>query len=401
MTDVLPSPAASFKEKRYRFATEVVTVDNPDDPHHAASVPIYQSATFKQAGAGGGGEYDYSRSGNPTRTHLENHLAKIMGAKRAFAVTSGMTALDVIARLVQAGDEIVAGNDLYGGTNRLLTFLAKSQNIKTHHVDTTKAESVLPYLSEKTKLVLLETPTNPLIRIADIPTISQYVHDKCPRALVVVDNTMMSPYLQRPLELGADISYHSATKYLAGHHDLMAGVLGTRDEAVAEQLYYVINATGCGLGPFDSWLLLRGVKTLAVRMDKQQHNAVRINSFLESYGFKVHYPGSTNHPQYELHKKMATGPGAVLSFETGDIALSERIVEAAKLWSISVSFGCVNSLISMPCRMSHASIPAHVRAEREFPEDLIRLCVGIEDVEDLLDDLKTALEQAGALPSTP
>ena len=163
-----------------------------------------------------------------------------MGAKRAFAVTSGMTALDVIARLVQAGDEIVAGNDLYGGTNRLLTFLAKSQNIKTHHVDTTKAESVLPYLSEKTKLVLLETPTNPLIRIADIPTISQYVHDKCPRALVVVDNTMMSPYLQRPLELGADISYHSATKYLAGHHDLMAGVLGTRDEAVAEVTFFLL-----------------------------------------------------------------------------------------------------------------------------------------------------------------
>lgn len=294
----------------------------------------------------------------------ENHLAKIMGAKRAFAVTSGMSALDVIARLVQSGDEIIAGDDLYGGTNRLLTFLAKTQNIKTHHVDTTKAESVLPYLDPaKTKLVLLETPTNPLIKIADIPTISKYVHERCPDALVVVDNTMMSPYLQRPLELGADISYHSATKYLAGHHDLMAGVIGTRDETIAEvskllvvfmypifinsvqKLYYVINATGCGLGPFDSWLLLRGVKTLAVRMDKQQSNAIRIAEYLESCGFKVNYPGSRNHPQYELHKRIAAGPGAVLSFQTGDIGLSERIVEATKLWSISVSFGCVNSLI--------------------------------------------------------
>lgn len=322
-----------------------------------------------------------------------------MNAKRAYAVTSGMSALDVIARLVRSGEEIIAGDDLYGGTNRLLSFLAKTQNIKTHHVDTTVAESVLPVLSDKTKLVLLETPTNPLIKIADIPTIARYVKEKCPHALVVVDNTMMSPYLQRPLELGADISYHSATKYLSGHHDLMAGVIGCRSDEIAEQVYYVINATGCGLGPFDSWLLLRGVKTLAVRMDKQQANAIRIAEYLEACGFKVHFPGSPKHPQYELHKKISSGPGAVLSFETGDIGLSERIVDSAKLWSISVSFGCVNSLISMPCRMSHASIPAHVRAERQFPEDLIRLCVGIEDGDDLLEDLQMALSSAGALPN--
>ncbi|CAO3628023.1 unnamed protein product [Cunninghamella echinulata] len=384
--------------RKYQFATEVVTVDNPDDPYNAASVPIYQSATFKQKSATVGGEYNYSRSGNPTRTHLENHLAKIMGAKRALAVTSGMSALDVITRLVKAGEEIIAGDDLYGGTNRLLSFLSKSQNIKTHHIDTTKAETILPYLDPvKTKLVLLETPTNPLIKIADIPTISRYVHEKCPNALVVVDNTMMSPYLQRPLELGADISYHSGTKYLSGHHDLMAGVIGTKTDEIGEQIYYVINATGCGLGPFDSWLLLRGVKTLAVRMDKQQTSAIRVCEFLERHGLKVHFPGSRKHPQYELHKRMSSGPGAVLSFETGDIGISERIVEAAKLWSISVSFGCVNSLISMPCNMSHASIPAHIRAERALPEDLIRLCVGIEDVEDLLEDLKQALESAGAI----
>ncbi|EIE80203.1 hypothetical protein G6F46_008805 [Rhizopus delemar] len=400
MTDVLPSsPASSIvsTRRRYRFATEVVTVDNSDDPHNAASVPIYQTATFKQKGSNATGEYDYSRSGNPTRTHVENHLAKVMGAERALVVTSGMGALDVITRLVRAGEEIIAGDDLYGGTNRLLSFLSKSQNVKTHHIDTTQSDSIIPYLSDKTRLVLLESPTNPLIKISDIRTISKHVHERCPNALVVVDNTMMSPYLQRPLELGADISYHSGTKYLSGHHDLMAGVIGCKSASVGDELYYVINATGCGLGPFDSWLLLRGVKTLAVRMDKQQSSCIRIADYLESQGFKVHFPGLKSHPQYELHASMASGPGAVLSFETGDIGLSERIVEATKLWSISVSFGCVNSLISMPCRMSHASIPAHIRAERALPEDLIRLCVGIEDPEDLLEDLEQALSVAGAL----
>lgn len=400
MTDVLPSsPTSSIvsTRRRYRFATEVVTVDNSDDPHNAASVPIYQTATFKQKGSNATGEYDYSRSGNPTRTHVENHLAKVMGAERALVVTSGMGALDVITRLVRAGEEIIAGDDLYGGTNRLLSFLSKSQNVKTHHIDTTQSDSVIPYLSDKTRLVLLESPTNPLIKISDIRTISKHVHERCPNALVVVDNTMMSPYLQRPLELGADISYHSGTKYLSGHHDLMAGVIGCKSASVGDELYYVINATGCGLGPFDSWLLLRGVKTLAVRMDKQQSSCIRIADYLESQGFKVHFPGLKSHPQYELHASMASGPGAVLSFETGDIGLSERIVEATKLWSISVSFGCVNSLISMPCRMSHASIPAHIRAERALPEDLIRLCVGIEDPEDLLEDLEQALSVAGAL----
>ncbi|RUS23307.1 cystathionine beta-lyase [Endogone sp. FLAS-F59071] len=398
--EVDSSPASPISIRKYRAATELVFVDNSDDPHGAASVPIYQTATFKQKSATQMGEYDYTRSGNPTRTHLENHLAKIMGARRALAVTSGMTALDVILRLVKAGDEVIAGDDLYGGTNRLLSFLSKTQDIRTHHVDTTIAESLIPHLHpSRTRLVLLETPTNPLIKIADIPTISRLVHERCPNALVVVDNTMMSPYLQKPLELGADIEYHSGTKYLSGHHDLMAGVIGVKDDPIGEKIYYVINSTGTGLGPFDSWLLLRGIKTLAVRMDRQQANAVRVVQFLENHGFKVHFPGSRNHPQFELHQRISTGPGAVLSFETGDVGISERIVEGTKLWGISVSFGCVNSLISMPCRMSHASIPAHIRAERALPEDLIRLCVGIEDIDDLLEDLYASLVAAGALPN--
>nr|CAG8534151.1 12729_t:CDS:2 [Entrophospora candida] len=333
--------------------------------YNASSMPIYQTATFKQTSTTQMGEFDYTRSGNPTRTHL---------AKRAFVVSSGMSALDVISRLVKAGEEIIAGDDIYGGTNRLLVFLHKHYDIKTHHVDTTNTDSILPYLHPtKTRLILLESPTNPLLKISDIPKIASIVHERCPNALIVVDNTMMSPYLQRPLEFDADIVIHSGTKYLSGHHDLMAGVIGVKDETLAEKIYFTINATGCGLAPFDSWLLLRGIKTLAVRMDKQQSNAIQIANFLEYKGFKVKYPGLRSHQQFDLHHTMATGPGAVLSFLTGDVKTSEQIVESTKLWAISVSFGCVNSLISMPCRMSHASIPAAVRQERGFPEDLIRL----------------------------
>ena len=351
-----------------------------------------QSATFKQQSAGGeGAEYDYTRSGNPTRTHLERHLAKIMRAERALVVSSGMGALDVITRLLRPGDEVVTGDDLYGGTNRLLKYLATNGGIIVHHVDTTKPESVHRVVGPKTAMVLLETPTNPLIKIVDISTIAKLAHEANSEALVAVDNTMLSPLLQNPLELGADIVYESGTKYLSGHHDLMAGVLAVNSSAIGDKLYFTINASGCGLAPFDSWLLMRGIKTLKVRMEQQQSNAQRVAEFLESHGFKVRYPGLKSHPQYELHNSMARGAGAVLSFETGSIQVSERIVEAAKLWAISVSFGCVNSLISMPCRMSHASIDAKTRKERALPEDIIRLCVGIEDADDLIDDLSRAV----------
>ena len=353
---------------------------------------VTQSATFKQTSAGGeGAEYDYTRSGNPTRTHLERHLAKIMRAERALVVSSGMGALDVITRLLRPGDEVVTGDDLYGGTNRLLKYLATNGGIVVHHVDTTKPESVKRVAGPKTAMVLLETPTNPLIKIVDIPTIANIAHEANPEALVAVDNTMLSPLLQNPLELGADIVYESGTKYLSGHHDLMAGVLAVNSSAVGDKLYFTINASGCGLAPFDSWLLMRGIKTLKVRLEQQQSNAQRIAEFLEAHGFRVRYPGLKSHPQYELHNSMARGAGAVLSFETGSIQVSERIVEAAKLWAISVSFGCVNSLISMPCRMSHASIDAKTRKERALPEDIIRLCVGIEDADDLIDDLSRAV----------
>ena len=314
-----------------------------------------------------------------------------MSASRALVVSSGMGALDVITRLLRPGDEVVTGDDLYGGTNRLLKYLATNGGIIVHHVDTTNPDKVRPVLGNKTAMVLLETPTNPLIKIVDIPAIAALAHAANPAAFVAVDNTMLSPLLQNPLDLGADIVYESGTKYLSGHHDLMAGVLAVNDQALGDKLFFTINASGCGLSPFDSWLLLRGVKTLGVRMEKQQSNAQRIAEFLESHGFRVRYPGLKSHPQYDLHWSMARGAGAVLCFETGDAAISERIVEAARLWAISVSFGCVNSLISLPCRMSHASIDAKTRKERDMPEDIIRLCVGIEDAEDLIDDLSRAV----------
>ncbi|KAH8430013.1 cystathionine beta-lyase [Aspergillus melleus] len=393
-----PAPSSPHAGRRYNIATELVYTDS-NDQYNASSVPIYQSATFKQTSGDGGGEYDYTRSGNPTRTHLERHLAKVMSAQRALVVSSGMAALDVITRLLRPGDEVVTGDDLYGGTNRLLKYLSTNGGIVVHHVDTTRPEKVREVLSEKTTMVLLETPTNPLIKVVDIPQIAAAAHEANPASLVVADNTMMS-FLLNPLELGADIVYESGTKYLSGHHDLMAGVIAVNDQKLGERLYFPINASGCGLSPFDSWLLMRGVKTLKVRMDQQQSNAQRIAEFLESHGFKVRYPGLRSHPQYDLHHSMARGSGAVLSFETGDVGVSERIVESAKLWAISVSFGCVNSLISMPCRMSHASIDAKTRAERAMPEDLIRLCVGIEDADDLIDDLQRALVQAGAVNVT-
>lgn len=365
-----PEPESPLRvRKPYRFSTLCATVENPDmkDQYGSSSVPIYQTSTFK----GVGGEYDYSRSGNPTRSHLgkiplffwwnsrasrgfsvEHHIAKISSASHAFTVSSGMAALDVILRLLKPGDEIIAGDDLYGGTNRLLTYIRTHVGVTIHHVDTTKPESLHPFINpSKTAMVLLESPTNPLLKIVDLATISKDVKERAPNAVIVVDNTMMSPYLQRPLEHGADIVYDSATKYLSGHHDLMAGVVTCNRDDLAKKLAFTINAVGNALTPIDSFLLLRGIKTLALRMDRQQTTTQMVADYLYTLGFKVHYPGLADHPGQEIHSRIADGNGAVLSFETGNKELSEKIVGGTRLWGISVSFGCVNSLISMPCVM--------------------------------------------------
>ncbi|KAF9000617.1 cystathionine beta-lyase [Cyathus striatus] len=392
-----PEPESPMRPRKpYRFSTLCATVENPDmkDQYGSSSIPIYQTATFK----GVSGEYDYTRSGNPTRTHLQHHIAKISSAAHAFTVSSGMACLDVILRLLKPGDEIIAGDDLYGGTNRLLTYIRTHVGVTVHHVDTTKPSTLHPLLHpDKTAMVLLESPTNPLLKICDIATISKDVKERAPNAIVVVDNTMMSPYLQRPLEHGADIVYDSATKYLSGHHDLMAGAVTCNRDDLAKQIAFTINSVGNALTPIDSFLLLRGIKTLALRMDRQQATAQLVAEYLHSLGFRVNYPGIESHPGREIHNRIANGNGAVLSFETESKSLSEKIVGGTRLWGISVSFGAVNSLISMPCVMSHASIDAATRAERGLPEDLIRLCVGIEDPNDLIDDLERALIAAGAI----
>ncbi|KAF7312172.1 Cystathionine beta-lyase [Mycena indigotica] len=396
-----PEPESPLRQRKpYRFSTLCATVENPElkDQYGSSSVPIYQSATFK----GVGNVFDYSRSGNPTRSHLEHHIAKISSANHAMSVASGMAALDVILRLLKPGDEVIAGDDLYGGTNRLLSYIQTHGGVIVHHVDTTDPASVLPFINPtSTRMVLLESPTNPLLKIVDLAAISKDVKERAPNALVVVDNTMMSPYLQRPLEHGADIVYDSATKYLSGHHDLMAGVITCNRDDLHQQMAFTINAVGNALAPNDCFLLLRGTKTLALRMDRQQTSSQLVAAYLHNLGFTTHYPGLPNHPNRQVHARISSGNGAVLSFETGNKELSERIVGGTRLWGISVSFGCVNSLISMPCVMSHASIDAATRAARGLPEDLIRLCVGIEDPVDLIDDLEHALIDAGAITFNP
>lgn len=266
-----------------------------------------------------------------------------------------MAALDIITRLVKPNSSIIAGDDLYGGTNRLLNYLRNNNGVTVHHVDTTKPKAILPYLTTEVSMVLLESPTNPLLKVVDLAKISAQVKELAPDAVVVVDNTMMSPYLQRPLEHGADIVYDSATKYLSGHHDLMAGVIVCNRDDLAKNVAFMINSVGNGLSPFDSFLLLRGVKTLAIRMDRQQTTARLVAEMLHGFGFNVFYPGLESHPDRNIHERISNGPGAVLSFTTGDKGLSEKIVAATRLWGISVSFGCVNSLISMPCAMSYVN----------------------------------------------
>ncbi|ABN64227.1 cystathionine beta-lyase [Scheffersomyces stipitis CBS 6054] len=391
-----PKKSRSKPIKTYSLETELV-FNKSADQYNSSVAPLYQSATFKQDSLSNMGEYDYTRSGNPTRTHLQNHLARIMRAKHTFAVTSGMGCLDVITRLLKPGDEVIAGDDLYGGTNRLLTYLHNKGDVKAFHYDTTNTELIKSKITRATKMIFLESPTNPLIKVVDVRSISEHAHKVNPDVVVVFDNTMMSPIFMTPLDLGVDIQYESATKYLNGHHDIMAGVIATRSDKFAEQLYNVINSTGCGLSPFDSWLLSRGLRTLAIRVERQQQNCINVAEFLKNIGFKVRYPGLKDHPQHELHNSMCRGYGAVLSFETGNIKLSERIVESTEIFGIAVSFGCVNSLISMPCKMSHASIDAKTREERDFPEDLIRLCIGIENCDDLIDDLTKALLKSGAV----
>ncbi|XP_022153886.1 cystathionine beta-lyase, chloroplastic isoform X1 [Momordica charantia] len=393
-TDVSTSAVidgVELEEEEPSISTMIMNFETKFDPYHAVSTPLYQTATFKQPSAIENGPYDYTRSGNPTRDALESLLAKLEKADRAFCFTSGMAALAAVAQLVRTGEEIVAGDDLYGGSDRLLSQVIPKRGIVIKRVNTNDLDEVSSAIGPLTKLVWLESPTNPRLQITDIRKIVTMAHKH--GALVLVDNSIMSPVLSQPLDLGADIVMHSATKFIAGHSDVMAGVLAVRGESLGKELYFLQNAEGSGLAPFDCWVCLRGIKTLALRVEKQQANAQKIAEFLYSHPRvrKVYYADLPTHPGRSLHYSQAKGAGSVLSFLTGSLALSKHIVETTKYFSITVSFGSVKSLISMPCFMSHASIPAAVREARGLTEDLIRISVGIEDVNDLITDLDNAL----------
>ena len=373
-------------------STRCVYLGTGADPYGAIVPPIYQTATFKQPTALEFGEYDYTRSGNPTRTLLEQQLANLEEGLHACAFASGLAAITALTRLVRSGEEIIAGDDLYGGTVRLLQRISAGQNITVRYIDTTDINAVERVLSPKTKLILIETPTNPLFHISDIRQLSQLARKS--GALLAVDNSMLSPVFQQPLTLGADIVVHSATKFLCGHSDVTAGALITNSSAVHDAVAFHQNAEGSGLSPFEAWLLLRGLKTLALRVERQNQTALKIARFLEAHPSvsKVYYPGLQHHPGHTIHRSQAQGDGAVVSFTTGNPELSAAIAGATRLFQIAVSFGSVGSTISLPCRMSHASIPGSLKDRLAPPADLVRISVGIEDAEDLVDDLTRAFE---------
>ncbi|XP_072965949.1 cystathionine beta-lyase, chloroplastic [Typha angustifolia] len=380
-----------FKRREPGISTILTSCDNSFDPYGAMSTPLYQTATFKQPSATDYGPYDYTRSGNPTRDVLQSLMAKLEKADQAFCFTSGMAALAAVTHLLETGQEIVAGSDIYGGSDRLLSQVVPKQGVLVKRVDTTDLNEVASAIGPWTKLVWLESPTNPRQQITDIKKISEMAHSR--GAIVLVDNSIMSPVLSHPLELGADIVMHSATKFIAGHSDVMAGILAVKGESLAKEIAFLQNAEGSGLAPFDCWLCLRGIKTMALRVEKQQANAQKLAEFLSSHPRvkQVNYAGLPDHPGRSLHYSQAKGAGSVFSFSTGSLPLSKHIVETTKYFHVTVSFGSVKSLISLPCFMSHASIPASVREARGLTDDLVRISVGIEDVEDLIADLDYAI----------
>jgi len=378
-----------------KFATRLLNFDPaPGDRCAPANTPIYQTATFRQQDATEFGEYDYSRSGNPTRAAVEKQIAALESGSRGFCFSTGLAAITAVTRLVSPGEEILVCDDLYGGTYRLFSRILANRGITVRYVDFTNLDAVAASVTSETRLVYLESPTNPLLQVIDIAGVVQIAHRS--GALLCVDNSTMSPYLQRPLELGADIVLHSATKFLCGHSDVMAGAVVVADDDLAQELYLIQNGEGAVLSPFDSYLLLRGMKTLSLRLDRQQANAKTIAELLDGHPAveRVYYPSLADERQLRIQRSQATGDGAVISFTTGDAEFSRVIVEATKLFAITVSFGGVNSTISLPNYMSHASIPQHLRQQKSIPADLVRISVGAEDVDDLVEDLSQAFEFA-------
>ena len=358
----------------------------------SVTVPIYQTATFRHPGLGQSTGYDYSRSGNPTRQTLEEGIARLDGGTRGFAYASGMAAITNLLLLFKSGDHLIVTEDLYGGTCRLFDRIFCQYGLSFTYVDTSDAAAVQAAVTPATRALFVETLTNPLLKFADLGALSAIC--RAHGLLMIADNTFLTPYLLRPLELGADITVYSATKYLSGHNDTVAGLVAVKDPLLAEQVYFHQNSVGAVLGPQDSWLTIRGMKTLAVRLDRQQENARRIAEWLqgERKVRKVFYPGLPEHPGHELLKSQAKGFGAMIAFEVTDPAYVEQLLLKTRLISFAESLGGVESLITFPEVQTHADIPPELRARLGINNRLLRLSVGIEDCDDLIEDLRQALE---------
>ncbi len=369
--------------------------ENTDPAYGSVMPPIYQTTTYKQSTPGGHKGFEYSRSGNPTRRALENALASIENGKFGLGFGSGLAAIDAVMKLFKPGDEIISTNDLYGGSYRLFTRIYENMGIKFHFVGMNDAEKIEDSINNNTKLIWVETPTNPTMKIIDIEAVSKIA--KKHNILLAVDNTFATPYLQQPLELGADIVMHSATKYLGGHSDVVMGGLVLKDQKLAERLYFIQNASGAICGPMDSFLVLRGIKTLHIRMQRHCENGAAVAHFLKSHPKvdKVYWPGFEDHPNHDIAKKQMKDFGGMISFTTADGTLDSavKVVEKLKVFALAESLGGVESLAGHPASMTHASIPKEERAKTGVVDSLIRLSVGIEDDEDLINDLKQALGQ--------
>lgn len=383
-------------ERALSLATRVVRVGVGQDPRTGAiSTPVYQSATFQHPGLGESTGYDYSRSANPTRAALEAGLADLEGGTRGLAFASGMAAITNCLLLFRPGDHLVASEDLYGGTYRLLTTVFARYGLEVSYVDTTDLESVARAVGRQTRAILIETPSNPLLRVTDLAGISGIARQA--GALTIVDNTFLSPYLQLPLALGADIVLHSATKYLAGHNDVVAGAIVSRDPDLGEQLAKLQNAAGAVLGPNDAWLVMRGMKTLALRMERHQSNARMLALWLQRHPLveQVYYPGLPDHPGQKLNARQADGPGGMLSFSLRNAELVPALLRGLRVILFAESLGGVETLITHPARQTHADMPEALRERLGINERLLRLSVGIEDPHDLIADLDQALARAG------
>ena len=375
-----------------KFSTKAIHAgQEPDPTTGAVTVPIYQTSTYAQEGLGKHKGFEYARTQNPTRSALEQNLAALEGGKACFAFASGMAATNAVMTLLQAGDHVIVSDNTYGGTFRLFDKVLRKFGVEFSYVDAREPQNVEEATKAETRMVFVETPTNPVMSLIDIRAVSEITRRRGLR--LVVDNTFMSPYFQRPLELGADIVVHSTTKYLNGHSDSVGGAVILNDEEDIRAMAFIQNAAGAIISPMDAWLVMRGTKTLAVRMRQHDENGRIVAQFLSEHPSvkKVYYPGLKSHPQHDLASRQMSGFGGMISFETGSLENAKRVLEAVRVCTLGESLGGVESLISHPATMTHASVPETERARLGITDGLVRVSVGIEDVEDIIADLDQAL----------